>query len=93
MDFFERIFGRPFGSASVAKQRLKLVLTQDRTNISPETLNLIKDEIIAAISKHVEIDAEHVEVAISSGNEGHRLTAEIPVMGSRTMRPRSKGKT
>lgn len=93
MDVFERIFGRPLGSASVAKKRLQLVLTQDRTNISPETLNLIKDEIITVISKHVEIDADHVEVSIASGEEGHRLTADIPVVSARTTRRVRKPKT
>lgn len=86
MDWLERIFGKPSGSASVAKKRLQLVLTQDRTNISPETLNLLKDEIIGAISKHVEIDAENVAVKIASDASGHRLTADIPVMGARKMR-------
>jgi cell division topological specificity factor len=91
MDVFERIFGRPFGSATVAKKRLQLVLTQDRTNISPEALNLIKDDIIAAISKHVDIDAQNVQVAISSDDAGHRLTANIPVFGTRSMRtPKSR---
>lgn len=92
MDVFERIFGRSFGSASVAKKRLQLVLTQDRTNISPESLNTIKDEIIASISKHVEIDRENVEVTISSDAEGHRLTANIPVIGSRTVHPRARNR-
>lgn len=92
MDVFERIFGKSFNSASVAKKRLQLVLTQDRTNISPETLNKIKDEIIASISKYIEIDAENVAVAISSDTEGHRLTADIPVLGTRTMRSRTKAK-
>lgn len=92
MNVFERIFGKSFGSASVAKRRLQLVLTQDRTNISPETLNIIKDEIIAAISKHVEIDAANVQVVISSSHARHQLTADIPVIGTRTLRPRSKSK-
>jgi cell division topological specificity factor len=86
MDWLERIFGKSSGSASVAKKRLQLVLTQDRTNISPETLNVLKDEIIGAISKHIEIDADNVAVSISSDAKGHRLTADIPVMGARKMR-------
>ncbi len=90
MDVFERIFGRSFGSASVAKRRLQLVLTQDRTNISPETLSVLKDEIVTVISKHIEIDAPNVEVTIASDEEGHRLTANIPVIGTRKFRPRAQ---
>jgi cell division topological specificity factor len=88
MDLFARIFNRSSGSADIAKQRLQLVLTQDRTNISPETLNLLKDEIVAVISKHIEIDAENVEVNITGDASGHRLTANIPVLG-RPGRPRA----
>jgi cell division topological specificity factor len=88
MDLIERIFRRPSGSADIAKQRLQLVLTQDRTNISPETLNILKDEIVAILSKYIDIDADHVEVKISGDAKGHQLTANIPVMG-RTPRPRA----
>ena len=90
MSFLNKILGRPTGSATTAKKRLQFVLTQDRTNISPETLNLLKDEIIAAISKHVEIDTPNVQVKISSNTDGHRLTADIPVIGTRTMRPAAR---
>ena len=88
MDVFERIFGRS-NSANTAKKRLQLVLTQDRTNISPETLNLLKDEIVAAISKHVEIDSQNVEVTIANDEEGHHLTANIPVVSTRKFRART----
>ena len=86
MNTIDRMLGRSSGSATVAKKRLQLVLTQDRTNISPETLNLLKDEIIATISKYVEIETENVEVTISSNNQGNQLTANIPVAGTRTAR-------
>ncbi len=85
MDFLSRIFGRPpeRDSADVAKQRLQLVLAQDRTNISPETLNVLKDEMIAVISRHVEIDRANVQVSITHTQQGERLVANIPVMCAR----------
>jgi cell division topological specificity factor len=83
MGFLSRIFNRPpdIDSADVAKQRLQLVLAQDRTNISPETLTLLKDEMIAVISKHVEIDRANVEVSMTHSNRGEHLIANIPVIG------------
>jgi cell division topological specificity factor len=87
MDFLARIFGRSKDSAGIARQRLQLVLAQDRTNISAETLNILKDEIITVISKHVEIDRANVEVTISRSNLGNRLIANIPVLGTRSQRP------
>lgn len=80
MNIFSRILGRPDDSANVAKQRLQLMLASDRTDIPPETLDLLKDEIIAAISKHVTIDREHVEVSVTRSGERSRLVADIPVV-------------
>ena len=77
-------------SAESAKERLQLVLAHDRTHISPETLEILKDEIISVISKHVEIDRSHVAVSISRGPQGNRLVADIPVLGVRGMRKTKK---
>ena len=86
-----RIFGRSPDSAHIAKERLQFVLAHDRALIPPQTLALLKDDIIAAISKHIEIDRAHVAVSISRGSDGNRLVADIPVMGMRrTRKPRTR---
>ncbi len=89
MNFLSRIFNRPAesDSAQVAKQRLQLVLAQDRTNISTETLNVLKDEMINVISKHVEIDRANVQVSMAHTNRGEQLIANIPVVGARAPAP------
>ncbi len=56
------------------------MLASDRTDIPPETLEILKDEIITAISKHVTIDREHVEVTVSRDQQRSRLVADIPVV-------------
>lgn len=86
MSFFDRIFGRSSHSADTAKERLQLVLAHDRSDISPETLELLKDEIVNVISKHVEIDLEQVEVTVSRSGTIHRLVANIPVLNTRPPR-------
>lgn len=88
MSFFSRMFGQSGDSANVAKQRLQLMLASDRTDISPETLEVLKDEIIAAISKHVAIDRALVEVTVTRTPQGSRLVANIPVVPTRTPRER-----
>jgi cell division topological specificity factor len=80
MSFITKLLGRSDDSANVAKQRLQLMLASDRTDIPPETLDLLKDEIIAAISKHVTIDRENVEVTVTRTAERSRLVADIPVL-------------
>ncbi len=86
MDFFKRLFGNSTDSAQIAKERLQLVLAHDRTSISPETLEKLKDEIITVISKHVEIDRAHVDVTVTRSPHGNRLVADIPVLGVRGFR-------
>lgn len=85
MNFWSRLFGREpeLESAEVAKQRLQLVLAQDRLNISPETLNLLKDEMIAVISHHIEIDQANVQVTMTRTAQGTCLVANIPVLRTR----------
>jgi cell division topological specificity factor len=86
MSFMNRILGRSPDSAHIAKERLQLVLAHDRTHISPETLEKLKDEIINVISRHIEIDRANVEVTISRNADGNRLVADIPVLGIRSGR-------
>jgi cell division topological specificity factor len=89
MNFLDHVFGRSSKkSADTAKERLQFVLAHDRSDISAETLDILKDEIINVISKHVEIDREHVEVTVSRVVNVHRLVANIPVI--RAQPPRAK---
>ena len=85
MGFLRKLIGRGKSpSSDVAKQRLKLVLVHDRANISPGLLALIKDEIIAVISRHLEIDHRGVEVSFSQQGRETRLVADIPLTDFRT---------
>jgi cell division topological specificity factor len=89
MNFWQRLRGNPQPSSrETAKQRLQLVLVHDRNQIEPGMLERIKDEIIAVISKHVEIDPEHVKVTFSHGERENRLTADIPLLTR--VRPRKQ---
>ena len=72
-------------SSDIAKDRLKLLLVSDRANCSPETMELIKNDIIKVIAKYMEIDSEGVDIQItqteSDGNNGSvpALIANIPI--------------
>ena len=58
-------FLRKKTSGNTAKDRLKLVLVSDRANCSPETMELIKNDIIKVISKYMEIDTEGLDIQIT----------------------------
>ena len=72
-------------SSDIAKDRLKLLLVSDRANCSPETMELIKNDIIKVIAKYMEIDSDGLDIQItqteSDGNNGSvpALIANIPI--------------
>lgn len=90
-NFFDRLIGRPGTSAQTAKERLTLVLVHDRTDISPAVIDVIKDEIIQVISRHVDINRDEVEIQLSQDQRENRLVANIPLLsapGGRRRKPR-----
>jgi len=79
-----KIFRRRKNSdQEIAAQRLRLVLAHDRANLSPGMLDMLKDEIIAVISRHLEIDADKVEVNFTEDQRETRLVADIPLSSPR----------
>lgn len=84
MSFWRKLFGRQEPtSRDIAKKRLQLALTVDRTRISPQLLELLQAEIIRVISQHVDIDPDGVEVSLTQQRHDHRLVAEIPLASTR----------
>ncbi|MGB8984663.1 MAG: cell division topological specificity factor MinE [Anaerolineales bacterium] len=87
MSFYDRLLGRK-NSAESAKERLQLVLIHDRTDLTPAELNSLKDDLIAAISRHVEIDVQSMQIDVAHDGRSQRLVADIPLKG--TARRRAK---
>ncbi len=79
MSWFNKLFGHTETSSSVAKSRLQMVLTHDRSDISPGLLEEIKDEIIQVIARRLSIDPDLVEVSLNQTDRESRLVAEIPL--------------
>jgi cell division topological specificity factor len=79
--FLERLLGRRHaGSRSVAKQRLQLVLVTDRSDLSPEKMQQMKDEIISVISKYVDVATDKVEINVEQRQRDNWLVADIPLI-------------
>jgi cell division topological specificity factor len=85
--FLEKLFRREPNSASQAKERLKLVLIHDRTDMAPGKLEEMKDELIAVISRYVDIDPDAVRIDMAQEGREQRLIADIPLraVGRRRM--------
>lgn len=73
-------------SKDTAKERLHLVLMQDRANVSADFLELMKQEIIDVIKKYIEVDEGAIDVRLTNkanedGTTGApALYANIPIM-------------
>ena len=76
-------------SKDTAKERLHLVLMQDRANVSADFLELMKQEIIEVIKKYIEVDEEAIDVRLTnkSNDDGTNgapaLYANIPIVNIR----------
>ena len=86
MDLF-KIFGRKKeNSKNVAKERLKLVLVHDRSDLSPKFLDMIKTDIIRVISEYADIDVEGLDIKLTRMKKDGEVTpvsalvANIPIL-------------
>lgn len=76
-------------SKEAAKERLHLVLMQDRANVSADFLDLMKQEIIEVIKKYIEVDENAIDVVLTNENkpDGTKgvpaLYANIPIKSIR----------
>lgn len=78
-NLLDQLFGRQKRSARQAKERLRTVLMHDRTDFNPGRLDLLKDELIQVVSRHVEIDASAVRLQMTQEGRQQRLIADIPL--------------
>ena len=88
--FFKRMVKteqqKELGSKDAAKERLHLVLMQDRANVSADFLELMKQEIIDVIKKYIVVDEESIDVRLTNqaNNDGTNgapsLYANIPIV-------------
>ncbi len=79
-ELLQKIFGKePAGSKDIAKQRLQLVLVHDRVNVSPQFMEVLKDDMIKVISNYMEINEQEMEVNLTSSKSQVALIANIPV--------------
>ena len=75
-DWLSKIMGRN-SSAHEAKERLKLVLIHDRTDINPATMEKLKDDLIKTISRHIQIEPSSVKITMMQDGREQRLVADI----------------
>ena len=90
MKFFKKFNKKqesaPSNSKEAAKERLHLVLMQDRANVSADFLELMKQEIIEVIKKYIDVDEKAIDVRLTNKenedgtNGAPALYANIPIL-------------
>ena len=90
MNFFKKLGKKESkkvnNSKDAAKERLHLVLMQDRANVSADFLELMKQEIIEVIKKYIDVDEREIDVRLTNKENGDgtngapALYANIPIL-------------
>ncbi|HIU51127.1 MAG TPA: cell division topological specificity factor MinE [Candidatus Merdicola faecigallinarum] len=88
-NFFKKIAkteSQDNSSKETAKERLHLVLMQDRANVSADFLEMMKQEIIEVIKKYIDVDENAIDVRLTNKtnddgtNGAPALYANIPII-------------
>lgn len=81
LEFIKKVFANDTKSSRThANERLRLVLTHDRLGTSPELMDTLKEEIIAVIARHIEIEGTPEVTLITEGRH-MALDISIPIKG------------
>ena len=80
LDLIQRLFGKDSNrSKDIAKERLRLVLVHDRVNVSPQFMEVLKDDMIRVISNYMDINEQDMEINLTNSKTSVALVANIPV--------------
>ena len=68
------------GSAPVARERLQVLLAYERKNRNqPDLVAILREEIMAVIARHVQIDQDDVQVTMDRGETMSTLEIDIQI--------------
>lgn len=85
-EILERLFsGHKSNSRGLVKQRLKFILAHDRAALTPQMMEDLRKEILAVVSKYVELDEDGLEVTLESDQRMTALIANLPIRKVRTL--------
>jgi cell division topological specificity factor len=80
LDFFKRFFN-PEPSSVTARERLRLVLLSDHLALAPDVVESLKLDLIAVISKYVDVDTANCDVTFEQQDRQVAMLANIPILG------------
>jgi len=80
LNLFKQTETKEENAKDVACNRLRVVLMQDRTNLTPELLQRMRKELIELLSKYVEMDKDALELNLDQEDGQMALMLSIPVI-------------
>lgn len=80
LSLFKQTEAKEENAKEVACNRLRVVLMQDRTNLTPELLQRMRKELVELLSKYVEMDKDALELNFDQEGDQMALMLSIPVI-------------
>jgi len=76
----ERLLGRTF-SKQTAKNRLQMVLVQDRSGLNPQEMDLFRKDLLEVISRYFMVEKKELEIEWQRNDCSTALLINTPVVG------------
>ncbi len=72
------LFKRKTKTSHIAKQRLKLVITQDRFDINEESMKKLQFELTEVLARYFEFTMNSVRMSLKQEGNSYVLVADFP---------------
>lgn len=79
---FKSLFTRKTKSSNIATQRLKLILTQDRFDVSEDSMKKLQFELTEVLAKYFEFTMNSVSMSLKREGNSYVLVADFPYQES-----------
>jgi len=82
LEYIFNIFLKKNSSKKVAKDRLKVVLVNDRSSSSNQVLEMLKNDIVKALKTYMDIEAEDLDIQITQLPTNDVQNEYVPVLNA-----------
>ncbi|MCA1904331.1 MAG: cell division topological specificity factor MinE [Cyanobacteria bacterium M5B4] len=87
LEIWKSFFPDRNDSRNIVKDRLRLILAQDRCAVPAEVLTLMRAEILAVVSRYFEIAPEGTEINLETDDRTTVLIANLPIVRVKPLEP------